>query len=86
MLICKTMKLMTQYMLKHNGEEGGETLPATSQRGKSPKAGKGVGRKPGRKTKPIAVRIPVDRLESNPEIDGDWIREAVRLRLCVDDL
>lgn len=57
-----------------------------SGRGKAPKAGKGVGRKLGRKTKPIAVRIPLDRLEEYPEIDGDWIREAVRMRLGVDEL
>jgi hypothetical protein len=44
-----------------------------NQRGKSPKAGKGVGRKPAPEAlEPIAVRIPESRAK--------WLRENVKPR------
>jgi hypothetical protein len=44
-----------------------------NQRGKSPKAGKGVGRKPAPESlEPIAVRIPESRAK--------WLREHIKPR------
>lgn len=52
-----------------------------SQRGKSPKAGKGVGRKPKAiKTAVASVRLPVDTIKNNL-INADWLSEAVDLKL-----
>ena len=59
------MKKQTrQFMLKSDEKTGGETLPATSQRGKAPKAGKGVGRKAKAPTIVLSIRIPATWLES----------------------
>lgn len=51
-------------MIDNGKEVGGETLPATSQRGKAPKAGKGVGRKAKAPTIVLSIRIPATWLES----------------------
>ena len=48
-------------------ENGGETLPITSQRGKSPKAGKGVGRKAKDPTIPVSVRVDQKKIQSLKE-------------------
>jgi hypothetical protein len=49
------------------------TVTETSQRGKSPKAGKGVGRKPAPEAlEPMAVRIPESRAK--------WLREHIKPR------
>jgi hypothetical protein len=49
------------------------TVIEKSQRGKSPKAGKGVGRKPAPESlEPIAVRIPASRAK--------WLREHIKPR------
>ena len=48
-------------------ENGGETLPITSQRGKSPKAGKGVGRKAKAPTTPVSVRLDQRKILSLKE-------------------
>ena len=58
--------------------------PSTSQRGKAPKAGKGVGRKPGRKTSVIGVRIPDEFLEKHPEVNTDWIKSVILLHLNIE--
>lgn len=46
---------------------GWETLPATSQRGKSPKTGKGVGRKAKDPTTPVSVRLDQRKILSLKE-------------------
>ena len=63
-------------------ENGGETLPITSQRGKSPKAGKGVGRKAKAPTIVLSIRIPVTWLESfggNKEAAAGYAKSALDL-------
>lgn len=60
-----------------------------SQRGKSPKAGKGVGRKPAPELlEPIAVRIPQSRAkwlrENIKPLKGGisgWVSEIVRIEM-----
>jgi len=65
---CQSTKPKIQYMLKSDEKTGGETLPTPSQRGKSPKAGKGVGRKAKAPTIVLSIRIPAAWLDA---FDGD---------------
>jgi hypothetical protein len=68
-----------------NGKEvGGETLPATSQRGKSPKAGKGVGRKALPPTKVVSVRLPMTLIDAH-NIDSAWLFDAVSWKTKLAD-
>lgn len=52
-----------------------------SQRGKAPKAGRGVGAKQKDiKTAVVSVRLPVDSIQLNL-INANWLRQAVDLKL-----
>lgn len=67
-------------MSKPDDKKGGETLPAASQRGKSPKAGKGVGRKAMPPTAVKSVRLPLAMVERHG-IDTAWLLDAVMQKI-----